>query len=86
MGDRLLSAGQFPPERKAIDIGGYYTDSGLAGRELGWAPAMTFPDGIARTVAYYRAALRFYLDPACHDVQCKLLPAETRLKMRYATR
>lgn len=76
----------FPPERKTIDIGGYYTDSSRAGRELGWAPALTFSDGIARTVAYYRAELRHYLDPTCHGVQCKLLPAETTLRRRYATR
>lgn len=76
----------FPPERKAIDIGGYYTDSGLAGSELGWAPAMAFPEGIARTVAYYRAALRHYLDPTCRDVQCELLAAEASLKRRFATR
>jgi dTDP-glucose 4,6-dehydratase/UDP-glucose 4-epimerase len=29
----------FPPERKAIDIGDYYSDFSLIERELGWCRA-----------------------------------------------
>jgi UDP-glucose 4-epimerase len=45
----------FPPERKAIDIGDYYSDFSLIQRELGWAPAVGLRQGLARTVAYYLA-------------------------------
>ncbi|TXH76310.1 NAD-dependent epimerase/dehydratase family protein [Thiobacillus sp.] len=45
----------FPPERKAIDIGDYYSDFSLITRELGWRPRMDLEEGLRRTVEYYRA-------------------------------
>lgn len=45
----------FPPERKAIDIGDYYSDFSLITRELGWRPRMNLEEGLRRTVEYYRA-------------------------------
>ena len=44
----------FPAERKAIDIGDYYSDFSLIRRELGWAPTVTLSQGLARTLDYYR--------------------------------
>jgi UDP-glucose 4-epimerase len=44
----------FPIDRKAIDIGDYYSDYSLIGRELGWRPKVTLTDGLFSTVAYYR--------------------------------
>lgn len=44
----------FPPERKAIDIGDYYSDFSLITRELGWQPKVGLRDGLRRTVAYYQ--------------------------------
>lgn len=44
----------FPPDRKAIDIGDYYSDYTLIERELGWAPMVGLADGLRRTVEYYR--------------------------------
>ncbi len=44
----------FPPDRKAIDIGDYYSDHRLAGRILGWEPLVGLREGLARTLAYYR--------------------------------
>lgn len=44
----------FPPERKAIDIGDYYSDFSLITRELGWAPKVSLGDGLQRTLAYYQ--------------------------------
>ncbi|MEN9306240.1 MAG: hypothetical protein RL173_172 [Fibrobacterota bacterium] len=43
----------FPPERKAIDIGDYYSDYGLANAILGWEPKVGITEGLARTMKYY---------------------------------
>jgi UDP-glucose 4-epimerase len=44
----------FPPERKAIDIGDYYSDFSLIRAELGWTPNVSLREGLMRTIAYYR--------------------------------
>lgn len=44
----------FPPERKAIDIGDYYSDFGLIRAELDWTPQIDLNEGLARTLEYYR--------------------------------
>lgn len=45
----------FPPERKAIDIGDYYSDFSLITQELGWVPKVQLREGLQKTMAYYRA-------------------------------
>ncbi|WP_018506502.1 NAD-dependent epimerase/dehydratase family protein [Thiobacillus thioparus] len=45
----------FPPERKAIDIGDYYSDFSLITHELGWQPKIDLREGLQRTMAYYQA-------------------------------
>jgi len=44
----------FPPERKAIDIGDYYSDFSLITQELGWIPKVDLKEGLKRTIAYYQ--------------------------------
>ncbi len=44
----------FPPERKAIDIGDYYSDFSLITQDLGWLPKVDLQAGLKRTVAYYQ--------------------------------
>jgi UDP-glucose 4-epimerase len=51
----------WPPDRDAIDIGSYFGDSSKAKRVLGWQPRTSFAEGIARTVAFYRARPQWYL-------------------------
>lgn len=51
----------FPAERKAIDIGSYTTDSSQIRRDLGWRPAVSFEEGIRRTMEYYRRELAHYV-------------------------
>jgi nucleoside-diphosphate-sugar epimerase len=51
----------WPPDRDAIDIGSYFGDSSKAKRILGWEPRTSFAEGIARTVAFYRARPQWYL-------------------------
>ena len=63
---------EFPTERKAIDIGSYYTESRLIRDELGWQPSIRFEDGMRMTVEYYRQRLRHYIDPDNPHPCCKL--------------
>ncbi|MEA2404085.1 MAG: UDP-glucose 4-epimerase [Thermoleophilaceae bacterium] len=51
----------WPPDRDAIDIGSYFGDSSKAKRMLGWVPRTSFAEGIARTLAFYRARPQWYL-------------------------
>lgn len=50
----------FPKERKAIDIGDYYSDFSLIERELGWAPKVSLNAGLLKTLLYYKANRRHY--------------------------
>ena len=67
-----VSSRPFPPHLQGIDIGSYWTNSSRIGRELGWAPAVRFSDGVARTMAYYEEKLPSYLDPAAPRPVCSL--------------
>lgn len=51
----------FPPERKAIDIGDYYSDFNLIFKELGWSPRVTLNAGLKLTLSYYSDNLKNYL-------------------------
>jgi len=50
----------FPPERKAIDIGDYYSDFARIRGALGWAPKVGLDEGLERTLAYYAAHGKHY--------------------------
>ncbi len=50
----------WPPDRDAIDIGSYFGDASKAKRVLGWLPRTSFADGMARTVAFFRARHQWY--------------------------
>jgi len=52
---------EFPPDRKKIDIGDYYSDDALIRCELGWRPRVTLRQGLRHTLAYYREHLPKYL-------------------------
>lgn len=54
----------FPPERKAIDIGSYYSDHRLIGERLGWEPRVPLREGIARTLEYFAQHRAHYWTPA----------------------
>lgn len=45
----------FPPDRKAIDIGDYYSDYRLIREQLGWQPRVNLAEGLERTLRYYSA-------------------------------
>lgn len=50
----------FPEARRAIDIGGYHGDYRKIQAALGWAPATSLIDGLAKTFAYYRQHSEHY--------------------------
>jgi len=52
----------WPADRKAIDIGSFYTDSSKFAAATGWSPRVTLRDGLRRTVDFYREHLAHYLD------------------------
>ena len=52
---------EWPPEKKAIDIGDFYADSSLIERTLGWRPVTSLQDGLERTLRFYRAHADHYL-------------------------
>jgi dTDP-glucose 4,6-dehydratase/UDP-glucose 4-epimerase len=50
----------FPPERKAIDIGDYYSDFSLISKELNWEPRVSLKDGLIRSIEYYHKNHQHY--------------------------
>lgn len=50
----------FPPDRKAIDIGDYYSDFTKINRALGWAPRVSLHDGLIKSLDYYARNSRHY--------------------------
>lgn len=51
----------FPEERKAIDIGDFYSDDSLFRSLTGWAPQVPLEEGLRRTVEYYRQHFALYV-------------------------
>jgi dTDP-glucose 4,6-dehydratase/UDP-glucose 4-epimerase len=51
----------FPEERKAIDIGDYYSDFSLISAELGWSPRFTLQHGLIQTLKFYSKTLKEYI-------------------------
>ena len=54
----------WPPEKKQIDIGSFYSDSSKFSAATGWKPAVNLREGLRRTVEFYRANLPQYLEVA----------------------
>jgi UDP-glucose 4-epimerase len=63
-GRGLYEVVPFPPDRKAIDIGDYYSDFSLVRAELGWSPNIGLREGLERTFAYYLRHREHYWEPA----------------------
>jgi UDP-glucose 4-epimerase len=54
---------EWPAEKKAIDIGSFYSDSSKFSQLTGWTPGVPLADGLAATLAYYREHFDHYVDP-----------------------
>jgi UDP-glucose 4-epimerase len=53
----------WPPEKKAIDIGSFYTDWTKFHQTTGWAPQVLLEEGLRRTLAFYREHFDRYVPP-----------------------
>ena len=53
---------EWPPEKKAIDIGSFYSDSTKFRNAVGWEPRIDLREGLRRTIEYYREHLPEYLE------------------------
>ncbi|MCW1970590.1 MAG: NAD-dependent epimerase/dehydratase family protein [Anaerolineae bacterium] len=51
----------FPPERKKIDIGDYYSNYDKMQQVLGWQPKIDLHEGLKRSLAYYVEHLKKYI-------------------------
>jgi len=58
----------WPPEKKAIDIGDFFADSSLIERTLQWRPVTTLRDGLQRTVEYYRRHFQHYVPTTASQI------------------
>ena len=70
---RTAGSGRFrsvawPPDKKAIDIGDFYTDSARIRRTLGWQPETPLAEGLRRTFEFYRAHFGQYVPAAGEQV------------------
>jgi UDP-glucose 4-epimerase len=52
---------EWPPDKKAIDIGSFYADSRKFMRTTGWRPAVPLADGLRCTIDFYMRHLEKYL-------------------------
>jgi dTDP-glucose 4,6-dehydratase/UDP-glucose 4-epimerase len=50
----------FPDDRKAIDIGDYYSNFNKIEKTLGWRPEISLEAGLQKTLEYYRANREHY--------------------------
>ena len=58
---------EWPPDKKAIDIGSFYADSSKFRRATGWNPQVPLADGLRRTVAFYRRHYDRYVPGAAGE-------------------
>ena len=52
---------EWPPDKKAIDIGDFYADSTRIRQALGWSPVTALADGLRQTVHFYRTHFDQYV-------------------------
>ena len=53
---------EWPPEKKRIDIGSFYSDSTKFREAVGWPPQVGLREGLRRTIAFYREHIGHYVD------------------------
>ena len=53
---------EWPPEKRAIDIGSFASDWSKFQATVGWRPTVALQDGLRRTIDFYRRNLAPYLE------------------------
>ena len=51
----------FPQNRKAIDVGDFICDYSTFSETFGWKPEVTFDQGIAESIDYFRDEIKYYI-------------------------
>lgn len=51
----------FPADRKAIDIGDYYSDFDSIEQALGWRPAVSLESGLEKSMEFYKRNITHYI-------------------------
>jgi nucleoside-diphosphate-sugar epimerase len=75
----------FPPERLQIDIASYVSDWSRLKNDTGWTPRVTFREGAARTLAFYRDRLSDYLDARKEGALCQMREHRgPRMRLTYS--
>jgi UDP-glucose 4-epimerase len=59
---------EWPPEKKAIDIGDFYSDSSLIERTLGWKPVTPLRSGLGVTLEFYRKHMQRYVPTTASEI------------------
>ena len=54
----------WPPEKKVIDIGSFYSDSTRFQERVGWKPPVGLREGLRRTIAFFREHMSEYVGTA----------------------
>lgn len=52
---------EFPPDRKQIDVGDYYTNYSLIKTALGWEPKVNLREALKNTLDYYKENINKYI-------------------------
>ena len=61
----------WPPEKKVIDIGSFYSDSTRFRERVGWKPPVNLSEGLRRTIAFFREHLSEYVGTAGEGQQVR---------------
>ena len=62
---------EWPPEKKLIDIGSFYSDSTRFQERVGWKPPVGLREGLRRTIAFFREHMSEYIDTAGEGQQVR---------------
>lgn len=60
-GDGEYISKEFPPDRKRIDIGDYYSDYSLIRSTMGWEPSISLREALKSTLDYYKENIDKYI-------------------------
>jgi UDP-glucose 4-epimerase len=66
---------EWPPEKKRIDIGSFYSDSTKFRTRTGWQPQVPLEEGLRRTLCFYRQHLAEYVGDSTGRLDSALAPA-----------